>query len=58
MNIQRIIKLLDIYANCPRCANEMLGEKEGNLEITENTFTRECFTCGFKVKIEEFNADK
>ncbi|MNM07346.1 hypothetical protein D3C81_173880 [compost metagenome] len=48
MKLTESMKLMEKYQVCPDCGNSNIGNGEGKLEITEDTFTREC-KCGYKV---------
>ena len=52
MNCMKSLELMKKYSNCPICGNGILGKGEGKLEITDDTFIREC-KCGFKVTTDE-----
>lgn len=52
MEAERVLALLKIYGNCPKCGNETIRANKDTLEITDNKFVRTC-ACGFVVKIKE-----
>mgnify|MGYP004444231943 CR=1 FL=1 len=52
MNCNKAIKLIEIYTRCPKCRNDIIGENQGELNITGNIFERKC-SCGWNVRIVE-----
>ena len=50
MNGITAVELLEKYSTCPDCGNQKVGDKEGSVEIHENTFKRTC-KCGWMVKV-------
>jgi Domain of unknown function (DUF3797) len=52
MNAVKAFKLSKQYANCPNCGNNQLGNGQGSLIITEDTFVRNC-KCGCRIEIKE-----
>ena len=52
MEIERTLKLLDIYGTCPKCGKEVIESGKDVLRITDSTFHRFC-NCGFSVNIVE-----
>ena len=52
MNYRRAVELLQLYAVCPDCGSDRLGEQAGSINITETEFIRTC-ECGFSVEIYE-----
>jgi hypothetical protein len=52
MNAWKSIELMRKYAKCEKCGSEKVGNGEGTLEITDDTFVRTC-KCGWKVEIKE-----
>ena len=52
MNIWKSIELMRKYSKCQNCDSEKIGNGEGTLEITDDTFIRTC-KCGWKIEIKE-----
>jgi predicted RNA-binding Zn-ribbon protein involved in translation (DUF1610 family) len=52
MNAVKALQLIQQYAKCPDCGNELVGKNQGVLEVTDNKFLRKC-KCGFKVEVIE-----
>ena len=52
MKLKEVIKLIEIYGECPICKNNLIGYKEGDFIIDEHSFTRKC-KCGYEVTIKE-----
>jgi iron(III) transport system ATP-binding protein len=52
MNAWETIELINKYASCPNCGNEMIGNGQGAIIVEDTTFTRKC-KCGFEITIEE-----
>jgi DNA-directed RNA polymerase subunit RPC12/RpoP len=48
----RAFELCEKYARCHECGSDLLGNGEGTLKITDDTFIRTC-KCGWKVEIKE-----
>ncbi|MGJ9460099.1 DUF3797 domain-containing protein [Oceanobacillus sp. CF4.6] len=41
-----------MYAACPACGNDKVGNGEGSVSVDEDTFARTC-KCGFKIELKE-----
>jgi len=54
MNLGRATELTKLYAKCPKCGNEFIGESEGSLIVGDSYFRRECYKCGFRVIVKEY----
>ena len=52
MRLNQVIKLIEIYGECPICKNNLIGYKEGDFIVDEYSFTRRC-KCGYEVTIKE-----
>ena len=52
MKLDQVIKLMEIYGECPICKNNLIGYKEGDFIVDEYSFTRRC-KCGYEVTIKE-----
>jgi hypothetical protein len=52
MNIMMVLVLSEKYANCLDCGNEYIGNGEGSLIVTNDSFKRSC-KCGWSVEIKE-----
>ena len=54
MNIKDSIKLMELYAVCPRCGCEVIGNGKGTLECdtAAGSFRRTC-SCGWYVEVQE-----
>jgi hypothetical protein len=52
VNVWKSIELMRKYSKCQNCGSEKIGNGEGTLEITDNTFIRTC-KCGWKIEIKE-----
>lgn len=56
MNLDDAIKLIDKYAECPKCGCETVGNGTGTIEIDttkeEGYFKRTCH-CGWSVTVRE-----
>ena len=52
MNARKSIELMRRYSKCKNCGSETIGNGEGALIITVDTFIRSC-KCGWKVEIKE-----
>jgi iron(III) transport system ATP-binding protein len=50
MNLVESLKLMEKYAECPDCGNSNIGNGEGTLQITDDSFTRTC-KCDYKVVV-------
>lgn len=50
MNARRTLELIEKYGTCADCGNENVGNGEGKLEVTEDSFTRSC-KCGWSVRV-------
>jgi transcription elongation factor Elf1 len=55
MKLTESIDLLERYAVCPECGNDKVGDGEGLLEISGNTFLRSC-KCGWTIQIKQKEA--
>jgi hypothetical protein len=51
MNLQRTAELLREYSKCQHCGNEVVGNGEGTLEVTDDTFKRTC-KCGWNIEVK------
>ena len=54
MHYKDLMKLMDKYAECPKCGNECIGNGQGGLIVDEDTFKRWC-KCGFEITVSEKN---
>ena len=52
MNAWKSIELMRKYEKCKNCGSEKIGNGEGALIITDDTFIRSC-KCGWKIEIKE-----
>lgn len=54
MTIQDSVKLMELYAVCPKCGCETVGNGKGTLECDTSTgyFKRTC-GCGWGVEVQE-----
>jgi transcription elongation factor Elf1 len=52
VNAWKTIKLMEKYTVCPECGNEAIGNGEGTLEVTDDTFKRTC-KCGWSIEVKE-----
>ena len=52
MNVTKFLDLMGEYGVCPDCGNDLIGNGEGELYVTDTTFIRTC-KCGFSVEICE-----
>lgn len=50
MKVIDSMKLMEQYGECPGCGNSNIGNGEGTLQITDDTFTRTC-KCGYKAVV-------
>jgi hypothetical protein len=48
----RTLELIRKYEECEMCGSIYLGNGEGTLEVTDDTFTRTC-KCGWKVEVTD-----
>ena len=54
MNIKDSIKLMELYAACPKCGCEVLGNGKGTLECdTAVGYFRRTCACGWYVEVKE-----
>jgi predicted nucleic-acid-binding Zn-ribbon protein len=52
MNAWKTVELMRKYSRCPKCGNEYVGNGEGTLDVSDDTFIRTC-KCGWKVEIKQ-----
>ena len=52
MKLKEVIKLMEIYEECPICKNNLIGCKKDDFVVDEHSFTRRC-KCGYEVTIKE-----
>lgn len=52
MRMLRTLELVKQYEDCPSCGNNFLGNGEGTLTVTDDTFTRTC-KCGWMVEVTD-----
>ncbi|WP_276914084.1 DUF3797 domain-containing protein [Aneurinibacillus aneurinilyticus] len=52
MNAWKTTELMRKYSECPECGNDAIGNGEGTLRITDDTFTRTC-KCGWNIEVKE-----
>ena len=52
MKLKEVIKLIEIYGECPICKNNLIGCKKDDFVVDEHSFTRR-FKCGYEVTIKE-----
>jgi len=52
MNFRKSLELMEKYSKCQKCGSEYIGDGEGTLVVTDDTFIRSC-KCGWKVEIKE-----
>ena len=52
MKLDQVIKLMEIYGECPICKNNLIGCKKDDFIIDEHSFTRRC-KYGHEVTIKE-----
>ena len=52
MKLKEVIKLIEIYGECPICKNNLIGCKKDDFTVDEHSFTRRC-KCGYEVTIKE-----
>lgn len=52
MNARRAMQLMEQYEECQECGNQYVGNGEGTVEVTDDTFKRTC-KCGWKIEIKE-----
>ena len=52
MKLDQVIKLMEIYGECPICKNNLISCKKDDFTVDEHSFTRKC-KCGYEVTIKE-----
>ena len=52
MNFRKSLELMEKYSKCQKCGSEYIGDGEGTLVVTDDTFIRTC-KCGWRVEIKE-----
>ena len=52
MKLKEVIKLMEIYGECPMCKNNLIGCKKDDFIVDEHSFTRRC-KCGYEVTKKE-----
>lgn len=52
MNLRKAMELMEKYEGCINCGNKFVGNGEGSVEVTGDTFKRTC-KCGWKIEIKE-----
>ena len=52
MKLNQVIKLIEIYGECPMCKNNLIDCKKDDFTVDEHSFTRKC-KCGYEVTIKE-----
>jgi hypothetical protein len=54
MTVDEVCKLIELYAACPKCGCDTIGDSTGTLEFDTSIghFKRTC-NCGWQVEIEE-----
>jgi hypothetical protein len=52
VNFRESLKLMEKYYKCDNCGSEVVGNGEGSLEVTDDTFKRIC-KCGWSVEVKE-----
>lgn len=50
MNAVKTVELLRKYARCKECSSQALGNGEGSVMVTDNTFKRTC-KCGWSIEV-------
>lgn len=50
MNIADSLKLMEQYAQCPKCKSDKVGNGAGTLEVDGGLFRRTC-KCGWSVTV-------
>lgn len=53
MNSLEFVELVRKYSKCQNCGSEHIGNGEGTLVVTDDTFIRTC-KCGWKIKIKKY----
>ena len=51
MNAMKVVKLIERYANCPRCGHDKISVT-GGIEVTVGKFIRHC-RCGHWISVTE-----
>lgn len=54
MKLKEVIQMMKMYATCPVCGEENVGEETGEIEIDtkQGYFKRTC-SCGWRVEVKE-----
>lgn len=52
MKLIRTLELMKEYTDCPNCGNGYIGNGEGTLHVTDDSFIRTC-KCGWKIEIND-----
>ena len=52
MKLDQVIKLMEMYGECPICKNNLISCKKDDFIVDEHSFTRKC-KCGYEVTIKE-----
>ena len=52
MKLDQVIKLMEIYGECPICKNNLISCKKDDFTVNEHSFIRRC-KCGYEVTIKE-----
>ena len=57
MKLDQVIKLMEMYGECPICKNNLISCKKDDFIVDEHSFTRRC-KCGYEVTIKEKSTKK
>jgi hypothetical protein len=49
MKLNKFLEIAKEYVDCPQCGNKYIGNGEGALEVTDDTFIRSC-KCGWRIE--------
>lgn len=54
MNMTEVYKLIEKYAQCPKCGCNVIGNGKGTLEVdTEKGYFKRTCSCGWVVTVDE-----
>ncbi|MBQ2783001.1 MAG: DUF3797 domain-containing protein [Oscillospiraceae bacterium] len=54
MKLKEVIQMMKMYASCPVCGEENVGEENGEIEIdTKRGYFKRSCACGWRVEVKE-----
>lgn len=54
MKLKEVIQMMKMYASCPVCGEENVGEENGGIEIdTKRGYFKRSCACGWRVEVKE-----